>query len=378
MNNIVDNGHSILSPSGYSTWGNCGGSMFYLPESRRQKTDSEASIQGTVAHKLLESKLHAIDYTHELIDDEMEKIISKVYESIIRYIRQGYYCYSELEVDLTRVLGHPHCNGSSDVVLWKDGHLIVFDLKYGKGINVPVKGNMQLRLYAIGAIEVLGVTPSKVEIVICQPRINERYWDAEVVTDLPEIVETVKQVSQDRLRLLQTKQFTEQDFTPSDKACYWCYGRRTCKARFDHGMELAKEAFSRMAFNNDISNERLAYVAMKIPFIKRWISDVETELKKRVRRGDKSLGFKLAKPRKYRKWVSDDMIPKLIEEGVPYEKAVVIKPASIAQLEKLVDAKTLNKLNKYIEVKLGEPSVVPDTSPVEEYNPLDVDWDAPL
>ena len=64
---------------------------------------------------------------------------------------------------------HPECSGTADAVLIGEEALIICDLKTGKWA-VDVEDNAQLKIYALGALEMFGTDNHKtVETVIVQP-----------------------------------------------------------------------------------------------------------------------------------------------------------------------------------------------------------------
>ena len=76
----------------------------------------------------------------------------------------------EQRLDFSRWV--PDGFGTGDCVIVAEGYIEVIDLKYGAGVVVPVEGNPQLLLYALGACEawdyLYGI--QEVTMTIYQPR----------------------------------------------------------------------------------------------------------------------------------------------------------------------------------------------------------------
>ena len=62
--------------------------------------------------------------------------------------------FVEQKVDCSRFV--PDCSGTCDALIISDGILHIVDLKYGRGVKVDAEGNDQLRIYALGTLEMLG------------------------------------------------------------------------------------------------------------------------------------------------------------------------------------------------------------------------------
>ncbi len=61
----------------------------------------------------------------------------------------------ETKLDLGKYV--PESFGTGDVIIFSGGVLEIIDLKYGKGIEVSAIDNPQLRLYGLGAYELLSL-----------------------------------------------------------------------------------------------------------------------------------------------------------------------------------------------------------------------------
>jgi len=177
-----DKKHALLSPSSSHRWIQC-------PPSARltehyPDMNSDYATEGSRAHAIAEAKLkHRLGLAPRLPtceDIEMEEhtddYISFVTEQLI-----GLYdprVFVEQKVDCSRYV--PECSGTCDALILSDGILHVIDLKYGRGVKVDAKENDQLRIYALGALEMFGyLYPiSVIRLSIFQPRLaNVSTWE---------------------------------------------------------------------------------------------------------------------------------------------------------------------------------------------------------
>ncbi len=68
----------------------------------------------------------------------------------------------------------PEGFGTGDTCVVSEGKLVIIDLKYGKGVKVMAQDNPQLKLYALGAMDLYDYAYDFREVVltICQPRLS--------------------------------------------------------------------------------------------------------------------------------------------------------------------------------------------------------------
>lgn len=420
--NMPDNGHSLLSPSGYNGWSKCTGGMLGLDKARANDKDNIASVEGTLGHFLLEicvlywispkllrqtpndiisegwkwsqrivnnknnsdevkefAKKCQIELATCDFSDEMRTEIDKCYQRILVYKMDGWEVLAESKVSLEAYFGHKHCDGTSDVIMWKGSHIMIVDLKYGKGIEVSPVNNGQLKLYCGGGLAMLwqriGFVASRITLVIMQPRINNGVWK-------------VWETSYDQLYqfLMETRDLSIQalmvlaglmpvKYEPNEKSCMWCHrrkGENMCSARQDHALELAKKAFKDAGFVEGgsinpkvISSEVLAAIMLRTPFIITFLNDVATEAQDRARRGTTIPGNKIVKGRAARAWKekqANTLVNTFAQAGITPVDCYNITLKSPPQMAKL----TLNKDQKKIlkDATLfthGSNILVPDT-----------------
>jgi len=151
----------------------------------------------------------------------------------------------ETKFDLSAV--YPGCFGTSDAVIWNEKQrlLTVMDYKHGAGVPVAVKGNVQMRYYALGAILGLGYRADKVKLVIVQPRC--KHTDGSVRSETIDALELLDFWAD----LVAAAKATEADDAPlvSGSHCFFCPVNRAhvCPALTDKAQAKAKSVFTPVA-----------------------------------------------------------------------------------------------------------------------------------
>lgn len=402
-----DNNHALISPSGASRWSKCVGSLIDIHEHRRTAPDNIASITGTVAHWLLEFALmHRVcptevsiqsigpleDQVHAEVFSWCDRILSKtlqtqevrdmavelrdkvctlnfdmemrlyikgVYDAIMSYVYAGYMMWPEMRVSLKKFFGHSQCNGSSDTVLIKGDHLIIADLKYGVAEEVFPEENAQLALYGLGACAEVesapGIEPvyiKRVSLVVCQPRVNNRVWDAwETDRDWLLTYAAVMKIASLKalIAIAEPSLVTMEMHKPSEKSCKYCHRKIDCVSRRDSVLEEVKIAFTSAGQPVEtgqiaptqsvdvtaVSNKVLADIMNAAPFILSFLKDIEKETYLRVNKGADVGGRKLVKGRLSRDWSAapDQVKSTFLALGLNLDDIVESKLKSPAKLE---------------------------------------------
>ncbi len=145
---------------------------------------SNAAVERTAAHALGEYKFHCLlgdqfkrpisDYQSDelksLTDDYASYVIEQ-YQEAKQYAKDATISV-EQKFDFSKYVPEGFCTG--DYVIASDHLLHIIDFKYGKGVRVEAKNNPQIKLYAIGALEMFGklYDIDEVEMSIFQPRMQ--------------------------------------------------------------------------------------------------------------------------------------------------------------------------------------------------------------
>lgn len=174
--------HALISASASARWIACPGSVAL--SQGKPDNSGEAARWGTACHELsawcLEEGNAAEAYRHRLIEVEGEKyeVDTKMIDCAQVYVdtvngfveTTGGQLLVEQRVDYSAVVGVPDSFGTADAIILAGKTLYVIDLKTGQR-GVEAKGNTQLQLYALGALEDFGLVEDfeDVVLVISQP-----------------------------------------------------------------------------------------------------------------------------------------------------------------------------------------------------------------
>lgn len=262
--------------------------------------------------------------------------------------------FSEQQVDLSDYI--PAGFGTTDVTIVRTGFLHIVDLKYGKGVQVDAEENPQLRMYAIGMLDMLDPIYSieTVRMTIYQPRLGHistseisaaelRKWVADIVC--PAVAEALSD---------------KPHFGPSESGCRFCPARYDCKARADYYLSLNK--FREKA---TFSNEDLAVYLDKIDGLTAWAEDMKEKAMKKIRDGEDVPGWKIVEGRSIRKWkpdTEDDIVKAAGEAG--FDKALLYEThmITLSAIEKLMGKKAFaSAMADYIEKPKGKDTLAPES-----------------
>jgi hypothetical protein len=281
-----------------------------------------------------------------------------------------YELYSELKVNIA-VTGDM---GTLDVALVRDDHLIVCDLKYGKGYEVSPVKNRQLRLYACGFMDdkKLWSKVKRITLAIAQPRVQAEpsVWEDTIEgltffrTKVAEIVESINKGST--------------VFKPSEKSCKWCPAKSQCKAHAAFAAEQVGLEFDALVDTNGSKTPSCAALTMEQRVAIYRNAEILTAFLKANAGGlmddaiaGKSLpGLKLVESGSKRKWADEDVtaaaLASLKFNPDDYAPRSLLGIGAIASL---FDDKTKREqfMNKYTETPKGKPSLVDESDPRPTY-----------
>lgn len=376
--------HAKLSPSAAHRWMECPGSI-RLSEGIITKSSAFAD-EGTAAHTLgelcLRTNTDPVDYlgghvnikTGKVsrnpgegdgifeIDDEMADAVGVYVETVRSLIEPGDEVEYEVELDLTHIPGMK--KGTGDVTVYKPAkrHLIIVDLKYGKGVAVSASGNPQERTYALGATQRYhnrGV--DTVECVVVQPR-------CPLPGDNPpgvrrEIIDAVE-LLEFRFELAAAAAETMKPDAPLKPGdwCKFCPAAAGCPA-----LRSKVEAVAELEFAPaDLEPEKMAGVLRQAGLIKDWLKAVEERANQMARDGSPPAGFKLVANRATRRWKDEaaavafcTAVLDLTDDDIYVEPKV----KSPAQMEKAVGSKRKSELSGLIVSKSSGTILVAEEDP---------------
>ena len=354
------NTHAVLSPSSAARWLACQRSARLEQEFSDQPT--QAAAEGTAAHALAEHKIRkALKMrsrrpVSEYDSDEMEECTDAYRDYIIEQLsveRQTCHdaqAYIETKLDLASYV--PGSFGTSDCIIVSDNKLHVVDLKYGQGIVVQAEENPQMKLYALGALDIYeGLYDfTEVEMTIFQPRRENVSTWRESVADLRKWAEEVLKPA---ARLAYEG---EGNFCPGEW-CLFCKAAVKCRARAEASLALAKKEFALPPLLSDGEIEDILKV---LPDLTKWANDImgyATDMA--VSHGKQWKGFKVVAGRSNRKYKDEEAVIKAAE-STGYTDIFRKNLITLTEMEKLMGKAKFNEVLGGLIVKpQGKPTLVP-------------------
>ncbi len=366
---MSDSGHAYLSCSGAHRWMACPGSPHLEAQFPRQ--DSVYAIEGTTAHTLLETALllgetqvEACTALVEGADAEMAEHLQPVLDWILIQMaeRPGAELFTELKVRPGRLIDRDDLWGTADVLILdpERAEIVVGDLKYGAGHAVEADGNVQLRLYALGAV---GLAPhaERITTAILQPRAIHAVGPVRTETltreELLAFAETIKAAAQ----------ATDEDAAPlaAGDHCTFCRAAGGCSVLADLSLSVAREAFR--AVEGPLSPERVGELLRQAGMVRSWLKALEGHALRLAREGTPVPGFKLANRRGHRAWINPEAALEQLTAtyDVGADLLAVRTLVSPAQAEKAIKAATKKKpdLSALVQVPELGSRLVPDGAP---------------
>ncbi len=354
--------HAVLSASSSERWLNCPPSA-RLCEAYEDK-GSDYAAEGTDAHTLCEFRLkRALGIP---VDDPIENL--SWYNEEMEECAQGYAAYVvelletakqtctdpvvmiEQRVNFSRWVKEGF--GTADCIVIADGIMNICDYKHGKGVEVSAVGNPQMRLYALGALEIFDdiYDIEEIRMTIYQPRKGNISVDSMAKTDL--------------LRWADTELYEKAEMAYAGQGdfrcgewCRFCKAKAECRERAEANMELARYDFQAPALLDD---SEIAEILGKVDALTAWASDVKEFALQQAISGKEWAGWKLVEGRSNRKYTSDTAVAAAVE-GIgldPYERKVL----GVTAMQKLLGKSRFEELlEPYIEKPQGKPTLVPES-----------------
>lgn len=367
--------HAKLSCSSSMRWINCPGSV-HLSEYFPQSTSIYAD-EGTIAHLYLEEsvkddpqgrqaaldKAAAFYKEHPEMGDSANSVRDNI-DAMMAWILSEYQkekaadpaveVYSEQQVDLTAYI--PDGFGTTDVTIARTGFIHIIDLKYGKGVPVHAEGNTQLRLYALGMLEMLDMIYDirQIRMTIYQPRLSNISTDEISASDLREWGSKVIRPAA-RLALSEDAPFSAGSW------CQFCPARKTCRCRADHMMTLEN-----YRIKTTLTDGEIGHILGEIDDLTKWAEDLKAAALTKIQEGGDIPGWKVVEGKSNRKF-KDGTEEKAIVAAARkagFEKALLYetKMLTLSQIEKLMGKKTFTEaLGQYVVKPQGKPTLAPES-----------------
>lgn len=355
--------HATLSASSSHRWMNCPPSV-RLTE-HIADNGSVYAAEGSEAHALCEYKLRrllGIDADNPL--DGPGGL--QYYDSTMEDAANGYAAYvMELLEDIRQTCADPivmveqRLNfsrwvkdgfGTGDAVIVADRILQVVDFKYGTGVPVSAEGNSQMRLYALGALDMFGelYDIDTVRMTIYQPRLSNISTDTISRAELLDWAENT-------LRPVAELAYKGEGEIKAGSWCRFCKLRTTCRRRAEANLALAQHDFK---LPPTLSEEEISIILNQLDDLTSWAADIQEYALKAALSGAHFDGWKLVEGRANRRYTDEAAVAQaVIDTGHnPYERRLL----GITAMEKLLGRKQFaTLLGDLVERPQGKPTLVP-------------------
>lgn len=317
--------HAKYSASGSERWVSCPGSI-KLSEKAPPQRESKYAKEGTEAHACLEfmlrlyiTGLSTSESVHQTAktkkwDSEMMQHACKALlwiEANYPLARKNKQLLAEQRVDASPFTCEGQFGTLDCAIVDEFGTLTVIDYKYGAGVAVEPKENMQLIYYALGLAYKFDLNFSDVELVIIQPRAYRddgqtiRTWKCSMDELLSYVV--LFKVGVDNC---------ESPNAPLNSGdwCRWCPAATICPEIKNKAFKSAQIAFAddtgieSIPEPHSIQIENLGTILDACERLEVWMGKVREHAVHVLERGERVSGFKLVAKRSVRKWVNADSV----------------------------------------------------------------------
>ena len=352
--------HAILSASASERWLRCPPSA-RLCETYEDK-GSDYAAEGTCAHTLCEARLKQAlgiptkDPVEDLswYNEEMEECAQGYASYVVELLETAKQTCAdpvvmiEQRVDFSRWVKEGF--GTADTLLISDGVMNICDFKYGAGIEVSAEGNSQMRLYALGALEIFDCIYDieEIQMTIYQPRKANISVSAITKDDLLKWAEE-EVVPKAELAYAGLGEFS------CGEHCRFCKAKAECRERANTNLALARFDFESPAL---LTDEEIADILGKVDALTAWASDVKEYALQQAVSGKEWDGWKLVEGRSIRKYTSEALVASAVESAGfdPYERKVL----GITSMQKMLGKNRFEELlAPYLEKPQGKPTLVP-------------------
>lgn len=353
--------HAVLSASSANRWLHCPPSV-RLSEGYMDKA-SVFAMEGTSAHELCEYKLRsalgmeAENPTENLdfYNTEMEECAEGYATYILELVEKAKETCSdpvvmvEQRVDFSRYV--PEGFGTADCIIIADETLNIVDYKHGKGVEVSAEDNPQMKLYALGALELFDCLYdiSKVQMTIFQPRLSNV---SVFVMDKADLLNWAN----DELTAKAELAFEGKGELCCGEWCKFCKAKSNCKERARVNMEMAQYEFRKSSL---LTDEEVVKILSRIDELTSWASDVKNFALEQAVRGKQWPGWKVVEGRSNRKYTDEGAVAQVVKNAGynPYDEKIM----GITNMTKMLGKEKFNELlGDFVERPQGKPTLVPE------------------
>lgn len=354
--------HAILSASSSHRWLNC------LPSARLElefeDISGSAAEEGTAAHALAEFKLKKelglkserpiSRYDSEEMEKHTDDYVDFVLEQVdlIKNTCKDPVILIEKRLDFSCYV--PEGFGTGDCLIISDDRVHIIDFKYGIGVLVDAVDNPQMKLYALGALEIYEslYDIKEVSMTIFQPR-------RENVSTWTVSAEELKSWAKEELRPKAIKAYNgEGEYIPG-VWCTFCKAAVRCRARAEQKLKLAQTEFRMPPLLSDSEIEEILSI---LPDLTKWANEITAyATDAAVNHGKEWSGFKVVEGRSVRKYKDEDAVAeKAMAGGYKdiYRKSLI----SMTEMQKLMGKSKFEEILGHLIYKpQGKPTLVPNS-----------------
>jgi hypothetical protein len=354
------NNHAILSASGAHRWLQC------LPSARLElefaSNESNAVAEGTAAHALCEHKLKKAlrirskrpvsNYNTDEMEEHCDAYVEFVMEQL-EIAKQG--CNDpivliEQRLDFSCYV--PQGYGTGDSIIIADKKLYIIDMKYGMGVLVDVVENPQMKLYALGALEIYDslYDIDEVSMTIFQPR-------RENISTWTISVKELKDWAENVLKPRALMAFEgEGEYLPGEW-CTFCRAAVKCRARSEYNLEIAKHEFKMPPLLTDFEIED---ILSKLSDLTKWANEIISfATDAAVNHGKEWSGFKVVEGRSVRKYKDENAVAETAKAS-GYKDIYRQSLITLTEMQKLMGKTKFEEiLGNLVYKPPGKPTLVP-------------------
>lgn len=366
--------HALLSPSSSERWINCPPSA---KENAGGSTGSAYAQQGTDAHALCEYKVNTAlghrvrDPTDDLefFDEEMAEHTDAYCEFVMEQVQAARetcpdpLVLVEQRLDFTRWVAESF--GTADCVIVADGTMTVIDFKYGLGILVESEKNSQMRMYALGALNLFEslYDIQIIRMIIFQPR-RDNTSIAEISKD-----ELLCWADEVLIPAAELAAKGEGNYK-AGKHCQFCKIKATCRKRAEYNLQMAQYDF---AVPDTLSDDEISIILDRAETFIGWVNDIKSYALEQAISGRNFPGFKVVEGRSNRKYTDEAAVAAVVTDAgyTPYEQKLM----GVTAMTKLLGKRKFDTLlGSLIEKPKGKPTLVPASDKRPAWNTANEDF----
>ena len=258
--------------------------------------------------------------------------------------------------------------GTGDCIVVGEGVLNITDFKYGKGVFVEAVGNVQMRLYALGAYQLYRMLyPIKtVTMTICQPRLGNIASDTITLDELLAWAEKIRTPAQIAYTGFGSR------FVPGSH-CQFCALAATCRERTGENMAVIRGAAvdGHLPLPPYITDEETGQILTELAVldVKHWITKLERHTTDVILNGASIPGWKVVAGRGDRAFMDQDKAFTAIEStGTPHAMLFDTVPKSVAAIETMLGKKAFREtVEPFVVKQQGKPTLAPETDRRDPY-----------